>query len=512
MAELGQSCDICMNLHVTKSASVWCSECEEAICEDCEPRHRIQKATKNHKTILIEDYQELPESITNITLECEDHNQKLDFYCSIHSEPCCTRCVSEKHKDCRELKPLPEVVDGVKSSAAFSDLQDRVNDMSQAIGQMIQDKTHNKSNLEVKKKTLIAEVERVRKAFNSHLDTKQGELLSKIGETKEREGDIIDCLLSKLSKIQAKVDEIADAVMKTKQYASNFQTFMGVNKWTREIENQEKEIIASQSDQSMANVDLQIKISPILKKFEKDVSEFGKIEVNYSPRTKLVLRKDKQGQGLLVPSSQTVSKIKLSKLLSFEIPQGDLGCLITGCDEFEDGRIVFVDCIETNKRLIIMSCFGSFLKEMKFKDRPLDVTIINSNLVAVTLVDKKTISIIDVNTFNILKETHVNKRCFGITFIDGKLFVCMDDKTIQIFDLFGNVLATLSQMKFATYCSGMNNKIYYAAYDSDEIFCCNSNGRCQWSFNCGKSDYPVDIANDTSGNVFVACQNPTRSL
>ncbi|VDI77909.1 Hypothetical predicted protein [Mytilus galloprovincialis] len=310
MAKLDQSCDICMNLHVTKSASVWCSECEEAICEDCEPRHRIQKATKNHKTILIEDYQELPESITKITLECEDHNQKLDFYCSIHSEPCCARCVSEKHKYCRELKPLPEVVDGVKSSAAFSELQDRVNDMSQAIGQMIQDKTHNKSNLEVKKKTLIAEVERIRKAFNSHMDTKQGELLSKIGETKEREGegDIIDSLLSKLSKFQAKVDEIADAVMKTKQYASNFQTFMGVNKWTREIGNQEKEIIAFQSDKSMANVDLQIKISPILKKFEKDVSEFGKImkiEVNYSPRMKLVLRKDKQGQGLLAPSSKT---------------------------------------------------------------------------------------------------------------------------------------------------------------------------------------------------------------
>ncbi|CAC5385037.1 unnamed protein product [Mytilus coruscus] len=366
MATLDRSCDVCLNLHVTKSASVWCSECEEAICTDCEPRHRTQKATKKHKTIPIADYQKLPIYITNIKVECEDHNQKLDFYCSIHSEPCCTRCVSEKHKDCRELKPLPVVVDGVKSSAVFSDLEDRVKDMSQVIGQMIQEKRHNKSNLEVKKKTLIAEVDRVRKAINKRLDTIQGELLRKIGEIEEQEGDKIDCLVSKLSKIKTKVDEIANVVEKTKQYASNFQTFLGVNKWIREMENQEREVKSAQSDQNMANADIQIKISPILKKFEKDAFEFGKIDVNYSPRTKLVLRKDKQGQGLLVPSSQTISKIKLSKLRSFDIQQGDLECLITGCDVFEDDRIVFVDSIVTNKRLIIMNCVNSSMKEMKF--------------------------------------------------------------------------------------------------------------------------------------------------
>lgn len=126
--------------------------------------------------------------------------------------------------------------------------------------------------------------------------------------------------------------------------------------------------------------------------------------------------------------------------------------------------------------------------------------------------DKKTISIVDVSTFKILQEIRVKKSCFGTSFIDGKLFVCFDDNTIQIFDRSGNVLSTLSQKKYAAYCLGMNDKIYYAAHGSDEIFCCNSNGRCQWRFSCGKSDYPIDIANDTSGNVFVACQNSNKVI
>lgn len=58
-------------------------------------------------------------------------------------------------------------------------------DMSQVIGQIIQEKVDNKSNLEVKKRILIAEVEGVRKSINKHLDTIQGELLGTIGEMKD---------------------------------------------------------------------------------------------------------------------------------------------------------------------------------------------------------------------------------------------------------------------------------------------------------------------------------------
>ncbi|CAC5385043.1 unnamed protein product [Mytilus coruscus] len=259
MATAQPSCDICLNLHVTKSACVWCSECEEAICEDCVQRHRIQKATKNHKTILIEDYQQLPISILNIKLECGDHNQKLDFYCSNHNEPCCTRCVSENHKDCRDLKPLPEVVEGVKSSAAFSDLEDRVKDLSQVIGQTIQEKLNIKSELEVQRNSIISEVEGARKAINIHLDKIQDELLNNLTTNEAQQRDNIDRLIGKLSKMQNSVNEIVYAVEKTKQHASNFQTFLGVNKWIIEIENHESEWKSAQSDQSMATVHLQMR-------------------------------------------------------------------------------------------------------------------------------------------------------------------------------------------------------------------------------------------------------------
>ncbi|CAC5385036.1 unnamed protein product [Mytilus coruscus] len=512
MATAQPSCDICLNLHVTKSSSIWCSECEEAICQDCEQRHRIQKATKNHKTIPIEDYQELPLYITNIKLECEDHNQKLDFYCSFHNEPCCTRCVSVKHKDCRELTPLPEIVEGVKSSTAFCDLEDRVRDLSQVIDQMIKEKLDNKYNLEVQRKTIIAEVELVRKAINKHLDTIQAELLNTLREDEGRQEDNIVCLVGKLGQLKQNVDEIVTALEKAKLHASNFQTFLGVDNWTREIVNLERKIKSVQSDTGMSNVHLQIKMHPLLDMIEKDISKFGKLEVSFSPPTKLVLRKNKQSQQLYTPLPLPTSEIKLSKHRSFHISKEKSGCMITGCDMFEDGRIVVAYCSNVKKRLVVMNCEGSFVNKIKLEDRPFDVTVIDPNTVAVTLFAIKNICTVDVNSSKILWTISVNENCYGICFVDGKLVVSLANQVFQFVDLSGNVLSNVPKMDNASYCSVMKDNIYYAAQDNDVVYCCDMNGRVQWKFGCAKSYFPNGIANDASGNVFVTCREANKVI
>lgn len=131
MASFPSSCDICQNLNMTKTAIAWCSECDEAICDDCERKHGIQKATRHHNATSIGDYQKLPSSISSIRQECEDHNKKMTFYCSTHIEPCCVSCISDKHKHCRELMDLSEVTKGVKCSTEYLDLKERVKGVSQ---------------------------------------------------------------------------------------------------------------------------------------------------------------------------------------------------------------------------------------------------------------------------------------------------------------------------------------------------------------------------------------------
>ncbi|CAC5423758.1 unnamed protein product [Mytilus coruscus] len=233
-------CDICMTDNITKPASVWCSECEEAICNDCERQHDRMGLTKNHKTIQVKEYQNLPSSVAAIKQKCIGHSLKFDFHCVIHDEPCCVSCVAEKHGTCRKLKPLSEVVEGVKSSAAFADLEDRAKDISALIGDLVTKKQNDRACFGVQKNKIISEVQNVRTAIDNHLIKLEKDLLYKLDNMEKKHNGDIDNFIEKLSDMRKKVEKICVDLEKTRQHASNFQAFLSIHEWNKKIEIEEK--------------------------------------------------------------------------------------------------------------------------------------------------------------------------------------------------------------------------------------------------------------------------------
>ena len=71
------SCNVCSVRHITKSSAVWCSECDEGSCTDCKEYHSLAKATRDHVTITIGEYQKLPRFIVGINPLCDEHREKL---------------------------------------------------------------------------------------------------------------------------------------------------------------------------------------------------------------------------------------------------------------------------------------------------------------------------------------------------------------------------------------------------------------------------------------------------
>ncbi|CAC5423756.1 unnamed protein product [Mytilus coruscus] len=504
-------CDICMTDGTTESASVWCSECEEAICINCEKQHSRMKLTKNHNTIHIEDYQELPGSVANIKQECKVHNRKLDLYCLIHNEPCCVSCVSEKHGTCKTLKPLTEVVDGVKSSAAFEDLEDRAKDINELIGNLIKSKQDNKARYKFQKNGIISEVQKVRKAINNHLDKLQTDLFNKLDNEEKKQINIIDSFIERILKIRKNVDQIANDLKQIKQHASDFQVFLGIHEWNKKIEKEEKDWMSLQTDQIMDSFDIHIEYTPILMEFEKDVKELGKLELKSTSAKKILLRKEKQGQ-VFVPVSNTVDNIKLKNIRSFQIPnEASRKIRITGIDMFDDGRIVFAD-ESSNKQLVVMNQEGELIKTIQLEDKCVDVAVIDKDTVATTLVIKRKIAIIDVNSSQVQRTIPTEDECYGIISTGEQLVVSLYDQTIQSFDLSGNTLSTLSTADISFHCSVLNDKLYCTTHDSNAVYSTDLNGEVRWKFDCQKSAHPAGIINDASGNIFVACMTSNQLM
>ncbi|CAC5395316.1 unnamed protein product [Mytilus coruscus] len=464
-------CDICMQLNVKRVANVWCSECEEKKCEECEEKHQVQKATRHHNTIAIKDYQLLPDSIANISQECEFHKEKFEFYCQIHYLPLCKRCATGQHKECNALKPLQEIVKSVKESVAFQDIENRVNDGLEIVRKIVKFQHANKTHLEGKHDEFIAEVECVKTIVNNHLDQLKQEILNQLTVHQENTNSVI----KNLDEMQSSVVAIGNELAKSKQHASDFQTFLCINEWDSKVQKYETEINAVQYHEG--KIELTIELNLIQEKIINAITEFGILGISFSNPERLTLKKVRQGQ-LFIPTPNLVNRVKLTNIETLRIPKKLKTFprnIIRGCDMLADGRLLLVDMI--NKKLMLMELNGTCAKYLNFKTEPYDAAVIENTLVAVTLVERKEVVIIDFNCSEIQRSFPVTHRCFGIVFKDGKFYVCCDHKIVQVLNLSGEILSTLSLVEPATYCSMFNDKLYFATQDStNEVYCCDFNG------------------------------------
>lgn len=93
MASNWTVCGVCEYRHITKQSVVWCSECDEGLCEECKEHHGVSKGTRSHGIESITEYQKLPYNVLQLASSCDKHNEKYMIFCKKHDCPCCKKCV-----------------------------------------------------------------------------------------------------------------------------------------------------------------------------------------------------------------------------------------------------------------------------------------------------------------------------------------------------------------------------------------------------------------------------------
>jgi hypothetical protein len=151
-------------------AMVWCSEFDDFLCSGCLKQHKSSKLFKNHSTISLEDYNELPTVVQTLSYHCEDHDEKFDSFCPVHNRPCCIRCVLTSHKTCTGLAPLKDFVPNVKPSPSMLDLEQTLKELSSFVNRFTGDKEENIQEILTRKKEIFEEIYKIRKSLNEHLD------------------------------------------------------------------------------------------------------------------------------------------------------------------------------------------------------------------------------------------------------------------------------------------------------------------------------------------------------
>ncbi|CAC5389313.1 unnamed protein product [Mytilus coruscus] len=136
-------CGVCESQHTTTEADVWCPECDEGLCFQCQKHHSASKATRAHGVIPVDNYKQLPQSIANISQHCTQHGRKFQNYCPQHESLCCPLCIQSNHASCVGILSLENVIQTAKTSVLLERLDQNLKDITMNIERVVKDRKQN---------------------------------------------------------------------------------------------------------------------------------------------------------------------------------------------------------------------------------------------------------------------------------------------------------------------------------------------------------------------------------
>lgn len=502
MASNWSVCGICTSLNEEKEGVVWCSECDQALCTDCEKRHSVSNATKLHQPVSIENLSQLPAQVLETKVICPVHDKVYQTYCGKHEILCCIECVLKEHKMCENVKSVEDVVKGIKQSHMFIECQETLTELSTNIEDITQDRESNAALLLERKQEIEEKVKDVRQKINEHLDRIESELLKSLHDLYEQENTKICSVISEMKKKQNSLEDIKFNLASIKDFASDMQAFLAIKDIERHIKTEEDNLQSIYTESSLD----QISLSYVDKADMEKLSQmFGCVKV-HTTASKLQgkSKKQKQAQKSINASSISVDDIQIE--LIQRVVVSDLN--ITGCQFISDSRYVY--CSRSSNTLTVFKQNGS--QDFRMSVRPfniIDIAYIPSkNCIAATAGGdgRKVINVLDLNTKTIIKSMPVDTKNYGITVREGKLVYCAAEHGLRVIDIDENSPTTLNNVRISpfSYVSSFRNNLYFTDKIKHSVTCCDINGTTKWELkDLGILRRPLGVCVDQDGFVYV---------
>lgn len=194
-------CQPCREQGLNASAEFWCTECEEALCENCKSLHRSFKLSRNHNVSVLaplsgnksSDKQKgLADDGKDKWVMCYEHHDKyLEYFCIKHDKPCCILCKRQYHKDCCEVEKVDDVANESKLATFTTDLLSIIEERKSHLTKAANSKMSNLRDLELTKNNFIEDLKNTRIAIDEHLDLLQNEVEKEMnGNYENYRGDL----------------------------------------------------------------------------------------------------------------------------------------------------------------------------------------------------------------------------------------------------------------------------------------------------------------------------------
>ncbi|CAG2254184.1 unnamed protein product [Mytilus edulis] len=161
---------------------------------------------------------------------------------------------------------------------------------------------------------------------------------------------------------------------------------------------------------------------------------------------------------------------------------------------------------------------GNHINDIQLSGNPFDLTLIDSNRIAITYGNLSSF-FIKINQIlgmlplrvEIKSITHgssikipVNSSCWGISYQDGRLYMIAEEEGILVADVLGNILNTLPiNTRNVKYIATSKDIICYTNDVENSVHCFNMVGKEIWIFQRNTLIHPAGLSVGHNNDIFV---------
>ncbi|KAH9514920.1 hypothetical protein Btru_021369 [Bulinus truncatus] len=280
---LEKLCDICKRRNVTVTASDWCMQCFDGLCESCLKVHLCGKTTSDHTIISLDEFHKLSlENVMkkNVIEKCPKHEEDVKMYCVTCKEPVCVNCFATMHRKCENCVLVSEAVKSLDSDVAEVSL--RLKSFQEEGNDSVPMLETNEDSLEASLRKAESEIRMLSDELRRKIDLSEKDLLEELHSAGRH-------LKEKFSDSQHSngVPDEADVTILTSahdrlgtllKYGSDTEVLDVVNKMKELLMKAERRNCSTSEEQSKWKVNFDV--DKKVKTFNQDFDQLGEIRVD----------------------------------------------------------------------------------------------------------------------------------------------------------------------------------------------------------------------------------------
>ena len=484
-------CDPCSRKNKRLVAEKHCVECAEKLCKECAEWHLRCKVFISHHIIDLSSMgSRIPPSSK---INCEIHTDaQIDYFCSQHDVVCCKACLSDSHRSCENVSPLDVASKDVKNSSLLSNTLKELDNMTETLSKMSENRDDNSKLLKQKKSLIINQMRAAKSKVLKYLDDFEERLITEVGSVQEknekkinREKDEICQLTSILKDNKQELEFLID-------HGSNNQLFLTLRKQITSIQKTDNEI----HDMTSAIKEIDMEFEEIK---NVNIETFGSLSQITRPCP--IKYKSMKVQCPQVQHDRRQKLTKFIKECKVDLKRGEQYQL-SNMAVTSDNKLLLCNYQSPHRKVYIYKDCKTYEDEISLTNEPWDITVVPcTDKAVVTLPMEYSIQFINTTNNTKINKINIGEECLGVTAVKDKIYIGADGKVL-ILNTDGSRVGDITTDGFANY-----NLFYNERNDqlllrqNDRLRCINLDGHVIYTY-CisGK----LGLAVDQQGHVYIS--------